>query len=352
MESPLWSPHQQSAPVRAWRRWLGSLAFVFVLVASASGITIAILLITFQSSQAEIRLDIIKTGLAVGAGVGALITLMSSVRGQLLAEQTAQDLKADATEKRVIELYSKGIEQFGSDKLAVRIGGLYALERLAENTPDIRDRVVDVVCAYLRTSPQPGIDGDTKDNVSGLAAQKVLIDHLAYQSPFAYHKNYWAISGLTLSGAVLNNFDFQAVKVDTVWFDSTVFRRQAFFAKVVFRGAGFPRATFEGPADFEGAHLGHALFAGAKFGSETNFNNVRFYITADFTDAQFSTSPSFDGARILINKDADNVLPLGWEIRLPSSPAEGFIAGESGSWAFIVKSDRGNDAGERSNSDG
>jgi hypothetical protein len=146
-------------PAKFWRRWLGSLAFVFVLVAATSGLTIAILLITFQSNQVEVRLDIIKTGLAVGAGVGALITLTFSVRGHLLAEETAENSKADAAEKRVIELYSKGIEQFGSDKIAVRLGGLYALERLADNTPDIRDRVVDVVCTYVRVSfptHQPG----------------------------------------------------------------------------------------------------------------------------------------------------------------------------------------------------
>lgn len=45
----------------------------------------------------------------------------------------------------------------------------------------------------------------------------------------------------------------------------------------MFRGAGFPRAIFEGPVSFEDARLGHALFAHAKFQAEANFKNVRFY---------------------------------------------------------------------------
>lgn len=200
MQSPLWSSDQKQAPVKAWRRWLRSLALVFISVVAASSITIVILLIVFHSSQIEVRLDIIKTGLAVGAGVGALVTLMYGVRRQLLAEETAQDLKSDATEKRVIELYAKGIEQFGSDKLAVRLGGLYGLERLADNTPDIRDRVVDVICAYLRTGVQPDSDIDSMDNDSRLAALTVLIDHLATSRHLVITKITGLSTALTFLG--------------------------------------------------------------------------------------------------------------------------------------------------------
>ena len=37
----------------------------------------------------------------------------------------------DATERRITELYTKAVEQLGSDKAPVRLGGLYALDRVS-----------------------------------------------------------------------------------------------------------------------------------------------------------------------------------------------------------------------------
>ena len=65
----------------------------------------------------------------------------------------------DATERRIAELYAKAVEQLGSDEAQVRFGGLYALERLAQDNPAHRQTIVNVICAYLRmpfspTAPQ------------------------------------------------------------------------------------------------------------------------------------------------------------------------------------------------------
>ena len=56
----------------------------------------------------------------------------------------------DATERRITELYTKAVEQLGNDKAPVRLGGLYALERLAQDNPAHRQTIVNVICAYLR----------------------------------------------------------------------------------------------------------------------------------------------------------------------------------------------------------
>jgi hypothetical protein len=37
----------------------------------------------------------------------------------------------------------------------VRLTGLHVLERLAQNTPEQRQTIVDVICAYLRMSHTP-----------------------------------------------------------------------------------------------------------------------------------------------------------------------------------------------------
>ena len=112
----------------------------------------------------------------------------------------------DATEQRITELFTKAVEQLGSDRARVRRGGLSALERLAQDNPAHRQAVVDVICAYLRVpflptapakEPEPeateaqrergtetetrtaGI-GDTWRRERGvrLAAQRILAKHL------------------------------------------------------------------------------------------------------------------------------------------------------------------------------
>ena len=63
----------------------------------------------------------------------------------------------DATERRVTELYTKAADQLGSDKAPVRLAGLYAMERLAQDNPSERQTIVNVICAYLQM-PSPHQD--------------------------------------------------------------------------------------------------------------------------------------------------------------------------------------------------
>jgi hypothetical protein len=70
--------------------------------------------------------------------------------GQRHQERLASVDEHDATERRVTELYTKAVDQVGSERAAVRLGGLYALERLAQDDDRHRQTIMDVVCAYLR----------------------------------------------------------------------------------------------------------------------------------------------------------------------------------------------------------
>jgi hypothetical protein len=50
----------------------------------------------------------------------------------------------------VTDRYAKAIEQFGSDKLDVRIGGIYALERIACDSARDHTVVMEVLTAFIR----------------------------------------------------------------------------------------------------------------------------------------------------------------------------------------------------------
>jgi Pentapeptide repeats (8 copies) len=53
-------------------------------------------------------------------------------------------------EGQVTDRYTKAIEQLGSDKLDVRIGGIYALERIARDSRRDHPTVMEVLAAFVR----------------------------------------------------------------------------------------------------------------------------------------------------------------------------------------------------------
>ena len=74
--------------------------------------------------------------IGVGGTVAvAIFGLRNSVVSTRLAIESAttslQQTLASEREGQVTDRYSKAIEQLGSDKVDVRIGGIYALERIA-----------------------------------------------------------------------------------------------------------------------------------------------------------------------------------------------------------------------------
>lgn len=118
--------------MRPWTIWAG--AFVVLLVGTISG---WVLLSTFGggSAQDKVRLEIIKLTGSIVLGTGGGVALLLAARRQRATEVDIAQKKHDATERRVTELYTSATEQLGSDKAAVRLAGLYALERLAQYNP-------------------------------------------------------------------------------------------------------------------------------------------------------------------------------------------------------------------------
>ena len=53
-------------------------------------------------------------------------------------------------EGQIADLYSRAIEQLGSDKVDVRIGGIYALERVARESAADHPTVMEVLTAFIR----------------------------------------------------------------------------------------------------------------------------------------------------------------------------------------------------------
>ena len=103
------------------------------------------------------RNDFIKTAAQILGGAFFLITIYFTYQNLLVAEknlaETQEKNKADlsiARDKQTTELYVKAIEQLGSDKLEVRLGGIYALERIARESEKDYWPIMEVLTACVR----------------------------------------------------------------------------------------------------------------------------------------------------------------------------------------------------------
>jgi hypothetical protein len=250
-------------------------------------------------------------------------------------ETTRQQL--NLTEQgQVTDRYTRAVEQLGHEKAPVRLGALYSLEHLAQDNPEYRQTVVDVLCAYLRmpyalpprTEPgaehveeaAPLVDGRDWGPKEGAAhdpaqeelqvrqaAQRLLADHLrcpleisgqeAQFLPASPQQAFWPGISLDLTGATLIDFTFISVSVINVGFDGATF----------LRGARCSGATF----------LRRALFGGATFQGD-----------AGFDEATFQGPPFFSEAHVLLfdNRDSRRVWPDGWIVLPdPTAPSRGTL---------------------------
>jgi uncharacterized protein YjbI with pentapeptide repeats len=306
-------------PLRTMPWWIAALGVV--AVAAAATIT-TVWLLAIAGANAQLRIEAIKVGLSVGAGTGGAVALLLAVRRQWLSERTqahaedvARDTAHDATERRVTELYGKAVEQLGHVNAAVRLGGLYSLERLAQDHHEHRQTVVDVICAYLRMpfqppsrtpaeeeSPAAGQDADdTRHELQvRLAAQRLLARHLAPPDTqdAADGPAFWAGTRIDLVGAHLVDFDLSDCRPHDADFRTARFSGDAVFRGAEFSGeADFGGAGFNGDVDFGGAEFsGSAVFGGARFSGSVRFGGTRFSGSARFEEVRFSGSARFGGA--------------------------------------------------------
>jgi Pentapeptide repeats (8 copies) len=135
-------------------------------------------------------------GLAILAGAILAFQQLSEDRQQSTA---AREL---AVQGQASERFTRAIDQLGSDRTEVRVGGIYGLEQIARQAPDNRLAVIEVLVAYLHRS-SPRLAESTTDrsvNVVGPAPEaQAAITVLARRRPLVTDRPL-DLSNLDLSG--------------------------------------------------------------------------------------------------------------------------------------------------------
>ena len=91
----------------------------------------------------------------IGQLVSGLAILAGLYFGWQQLGQTTQNLQV-SEQGQITDRFSKAIEQLGSDELTVRLGGIYALERIARDSPRDYAATMEVLSAFARRAGAAG----------------------------------------------------------------------------------------------------------------------------------------------------------------------------------------------------
>lgn len=314
-------PRDADTPMRVIAWWWVPIALLGIASsawATASALTAVAEAAPNAADRATLRLDALKTALTVGAGVAGAAAILLGLRRQWLSEHAQRHFVFDSTERRVTDLYTKAADQLGHKSAAVRLAGLYALERVAQTHRQQRQTILDVLCAYLRMNNETG----PQEREVRRTAQRIITEHLVWPTWVSEQPaSFWAASDLDLRGADLRGFSLENCRLRRADFSGATlhdcFIVRSKFAGVPWGtsgptgvgGAYFGGATFEGPAVFEDVQFegdvsfskavfkGTAYIGGLECKGEASFRRATFFDHSSFEGSEFRRGPDFVACR-------------------------------------------------------
>jgi uncharacterized protein YjbI with pentapeptide repeats len=380
--------------IRTWLRrhwWIGPLAILSLAAIWAilwpltnalashdvSGYVVASRGAHLQSAREAARTQLLTLGAGVFAAGALAFTALNfrlsrqqfeQSRRQFvdqleLSRNAAQD-SAEAA-RRTLELteqgqvtdrYTKAIEQLGSAKLEMRIGGIYALERIAGDSARDHPTVMEVLTAFVREHCRLPVDLGPADDLPGPLAADIQaaldvicrrrIERDSKQINLAQvycpeaKLDHGNLAGATFSGAYLRDSVFSDVQLDRALFEGAMLAQTKFFqvtlSHSILERADLRRSRFSNAA-LIGARLRGAKLSGARFFRanltsadlrEADLSEVNLRRTnlsgAHLNKAQL-TGADLAGANLLgAHLDGANLDGVHWPLR--TNPPEGWMA--------------------------
>jgi hypothetical protein len=342
---------------RSWRRWWSLLWRPLLIVVAAALFVVvwwkvppALYRNSVGGPDAHLKaITDTRTAMLAGLlGVGALLTFWLNSRVYRITARTFE-----LTEQgHITERYTRAIEQLGDQELAVRLGGIYALEQLARHFPDREHpTVVEVLSAFVRegssrqsarpdeaaeraqsAAPKSGVEqsrpatdvqaaltvlgrlpqrsGVPRGDLSGAHLAGAQLDMANLSGARLARVD---LSGASLAGANLSGAQLGGVDLSRAWLEKTD------LAGARLGGADLSGALADG-ADLSDARLGGANLSRAWLGGAT-LSGARLTVTrlagADLRKAKGITQKQVNAAR----GDGKTRLPDG--LRRPDDwPAE------------------------------
>ena len=240
-----------------WGRWLAGIAAVLLALAIVWVLFVPAADWLAHHDVGSARGPLLQT--ARDDARGRLLTVCAGLIAVGALWFTARTF-ALSREGQVTNRYTKAITQLGSKKLDVRIGGIYALERVARDSARDHPTVMEVLTAFIRehsreqgppsdpggqeqARPTPRADIQAAAAVIGRRDQRRDIQRIDLTDANLSGAH---LSGATLTGATLTRADLSG----------------ATLTRADLSGAYLTRADLVG-ANLAGAHLTRAILASA-----------------------------------------------------------------------------------------
>ena len=220
-------------------------------------------------------------GIGMGGVLVALQALMSYKRAKAM-EQTAEaqadaaKAQADAVSKteqgQRQDRLKNAIEHLGHEKDSVRLGGAYELFHLAEDTEDLRQTVLDILCAHIRQTTSEDkyrkkYKSKPSEEIQSLLTLLFVQEHEVFKGCHINLQESW------LNGADIRRAHLERAILTKAHLQGTILYRahlqNANFRDAYLQGANLDIAHLQA-ADFiqahlQGAQLFRAYLQGAEF---------------------------------------------------------------------------------------
>lgn len=273
-------------------------AAIYALLALSQGVSM-VRLPTEVAAETSARIELLKLSLASTAGIAAVAGLYVAYRKQRNEEFAA----VREQDKVFTERFSSAAQLLESDKAAVRMAGLNAIARLADDSPRDRETCLKTICAYLRLPIEvPSFTDFPSDADSERPEPEwfTMRDRGRWPDP-----EEWEVRR---SGAALLTARLDQSRSEIFWQDGDLDLRNSVLIDFDLSGC-----TIEGSLDASGAifvaergivwaHFrseGKVVFLGARFVSpvalvEAVFDGRAYFFAASFQESLFIRSCRFE----------------------------------------------------------
>lgn len=201
----------------------------------------------------RLKNDVRTTGVQVVGGIilgiGAFVTAWNALRTWRVTR-----------EGQITEAFAKAVELLAADELDSRLGGIYALERVARDSPQDHAAVFQVLTAYLRRHGRwlkDAESGDPDADIQG-AAKVVGRRQAKHDRGDRFNLAEVNFELVDLIEANLRNVNLAGSNLRGAFLDGSDLRG-ANFTNADIRGARFTRSDLRG-AQFMGAKAHGAFF--------------------------------------------------------------------------------------------
>lgn len=228
----------------------------------------------------------------VGVGGAVAVAMVSNWTARRTNQAAIDAAHADAQltldtarEAQFADRYSRALEQIGSANLDVRIGGIYALEGIALDSPRHYPTVMEVLTAFIRGHSRPEPGAATRPEPWPLPDVLIALSVIGRRE--AEHDiRVMNLSGVDLAGADLPLINLSDVNLRGATLDG------ANLTGATLTGAYLNEADLSG-ADLSSADLGLAFLIDARLPG-ANFTDAKlssaFLVRANLHSADFSNA--------------------------------------------------------------